>query len=499
METDSARRTIRAECLAALMAGRHPVEVVGAHVTDDLVVRFAEVKVPVLLREVTFTGVVHLEKSTFRTDVRLDSSTFEQVVYLRARFEGDLALNGAIFYSGVDGYQAWVGGNLTARGTQFHGRTDLRQLDVQGDARFDAMTATTTDLSRAVFHGDLVFTGSRFRNATDTLNLERASVNQSLFLNRLGTKAPTVRLLYTRIGYNLRADGTRWGSPVDLGGVETGKHLDLTESVFHAPVDLRAAQVGGSLRLRSAVFQDSAKLHRAKVNGTLTLEEARFTRFLSLDGVSANTLNITRVQGFPPQSSFLVDGLTFGHMQYLVNGKPHPDSLLGFLRHADFSANAYVALENVFAQHGERRLANRTLFQRRARERDTLPPWSQAGSLFLLVTMGYGRWPALAFIWWAVIVALGAWVFRNAQPEPVEEEKAEEKEKKAEEKASSKTFSSVLYSLDTFLPAVDLKYADEWSLKRDNHPRAWLYLRLHTIAGWILVPIALAAISGLLK
>ncbi len=53
-------------------------------------------------------------------------------------------------------------------------------------------------------------------------------------------------------------------------------------------------------------------------------------------------------------------------------------------------------------------------------------------------------------------------------------------------------------SLDQFVPLVDLKASDEWT-PDPLHRFAWHYLVVHKIAGAILIPIALAALGGIVK
>ncbi|HYW13741.1 MAG TPA: pentapeptide repeat-containing protein [Longimicrobium sp.] len=487
-----ADREITGACLDSLVnsgsKGR-PVEIIGARVKDGFDVNFAEVNVAVILRATTFAGMVRFENSRFRWNVVLDSSTFEGPVDFRGTtFEAALSLNGAEFRAGLNGFHARVGGDFEAMGTIFRGDVDFRGLAVKGDARFDSITAGRFDASRGAYEGDVVFTNSWFVGPDAIVNLERATIKQTLFLNSLDTVAPLVNLVYTDVGYSLGANGTVWGDSVKMRGMRTGMHLDLRHGRFEDPLILRGAQVRGDLLLDSVVVTQGAELDRASVTGTLSLRGSEFGGSLSLAEVDAGLLNITGVRRLPPPAAFSVDGLTFGHMESVVNGQSSPSALLAFLGSARFSADAYGTLEGFFARHGEKRFANRTLYERRARERGGLPVLSRIGSILLNVTVRYGRLPALAFLWWALFVGLGMWVFSRAQLTLADPEKA-----------CCQRFDPLWYSLDTFLPMVDLKYADEWKLTRENNRWPWLYLRFHTLMGWVLIPVALAAISGLLK
>jgi uncharacterized protein YjbI with pentapeptide repeats len=526
-------RTISSGCLLYLLTQdqTRPLRITGAHVEDEFTADYMDVKPPVVLRRTTFAGTVSFENARFRSDVVLDSNTFRRPVRLRgASFEGDLSMAGAVFDSLVDGYQARVGGNLKATEAEFRGLVNFSGLNLQGEAWFEGITARTVDFSRAVFHGDLVMRDSRFTREGANLNLERATIKQSLFLNSLDSLAPPLQLVYAEVGYNLRADSTRWGGYTNMRGIRTGMHLDLSHGTFLERLNLHAAQVGADLRLdadtvlkgaamnqmhvgvlsmRNARLDSTSTLVRTQVaagadlvgmradtlyangmevGGRLDLGGAKFPGFLSLAEVDARRLNITSMDSLPPPDAFSVDGLTFGHIESLVGDRPDPDSLIAFLGRAEFSPDAYTALESFFARQGDRRSANRTLFARRDRERDARPWYLNTGSWLLNGTVRYGRWPALAFVWWAAFVVMGTYVFSRARITAADSANS-----------SVQRFDPVWYSLDTFLPMVDLKYADEWKLTRENNRWPWLYLRFHTLMGWVLIPVALAAISGLLK
>ena len=102
-----------------------------------------------------------------------------------------------------------------------------------------------------------------------------------------------------------------------------------------------------------------------------------------------------------------------------------------------------------------------------------------AQSMFL----GYGRSALQPLLWSLAFVALGTIAFRNkGRMEPVGEHPAR--------------FSPLWYSLELFLPVVDLGVAKSW---RPRFPGLLTYARIHQLAGWILIPVALAAITGVFK
>ncbi|MBN2311421.1 MAG: hypothetical protein JXR94_20760 [Candidatus Hydrogenedentes bacterium] len=59
-------------------------------------------------------------------------------------------------------------------------------------------------------------------------------------------------------------------------------------------------------------------------------------------------------------------------------------------------------------------------------------------------------------------------------------------------------YNGLLFSVDAYVPLVDLRMAKAWAPGRECCLRHW-YLVFHTMAGWILVPVCLVALTGKIK
>ena len=59
-------------------------------------------------------------------------------------------------------------------------------------------------------------------------------------------------------------------------------------------------------------------------------------------------------------------------------------------------------------------------------------------------------------------------------------------------------YRPLLYSLDLFLPLIDLGYAKEWT-PNQRYKITWFYSMIHRYLGVILIPIAILAFLGILK
>jgi len=186
--------------------------------------------------------------------------------------------------------------------------------------------------------------------------------------------------------------------------------------------------------------------------------------------------------------------------------QPEPESesreaLLQLANESAYSADVYSSLEEFFLRQGYRADADKAFIAGKRRERQEWKPkpnesvwgyfrsgnWFQwLGSWMLDLLVGYGRHPWQAGIPCAVLVALGCVLFSPNKMEPRNPEEAR------------RVYSRFWYSLGLFLPFVDLQADKVWKPKADQ---IFLrnYMRVHILLGWILVPLVLAALTGLIK
>jgi len=89
-----------------------------------------------------------------------------------------------------------------------------------------------------------------------------------------------------------------------------------------------------------------------------------------------------------------------------------------------------------------------------------------------------------------LLVILGGYVFRKI-----------EYMKLIDDSITDKSYNNWWYSFDLFIPFVDLKIAHFWTPKEDGRAAKLRshYRRLHIFLGWILIPIGLLALFGIIK
>ncbi len=126
---------------------------------------------------------------------------------------------------------------------------------------------------------------------------------------------------------------------------------------------------------------------------------------------------------------------------------------------------------------------------------------------FLYFFVGYGYRPWLAFLWMAILVGVGSRKLSRAHSAgvlvPSDREAYEEYKKSKKVPAYYPRFHALLYSLDVVLP-FDLGQKSNWRLI-DRWPGDRAYRRYQScsvaqlIVGWILLLIAAAVTTGLIK
>jgi hypothetical protein len=167
---------------------------------------------------------------------------------------------------------------------------------------------------------------------------------------------------------------------------------------------------------------------------------------------------------------------------------------LNVIDHSPYRVDAYAALEDFIEKQGQPTRADEVYIRLRDLEAGEVfrtAPFT-GGVLwcwdsFVKWTVGYGRWPWLALIYSLLIIAIGCYLFPYRKMTPREEWK------------EVPYYNRLWFSADLFLPVVDLQANEAWMPNKKEHPILWHYMHVHALLGWILVPIGLAALTGIIK
>jgi hypothetical protein len=171
----------------------------------------------------------------------------------------------------------------------------------------------------------------------------------------------------------------------------------------------------------------------------------------------------------------------------IISGNRVGSLLLDLIGQAPYSAESYTRLEDYYRAHAEPGLADNVFFQMKKRERERPPFFRRLWSWGLYLLVGYGRRPQYALAFSIIVILFGSLVFRDRRS--VVPRKPED---------LSQAYNPLWYSFDLLTPFIDLHQADAW-MPRQDWRFGCNYAHLHRIIGRILVPIGLAAISGIMK
>jgi hypothetical protein len=237
-----------------------------------------------------------------------------------------------------------------------------------------------------------------------------------------------------------------------------------------------------SLRVEGRAF-----LSEITVDHTINLQDSSFAILIFANPVSG-IINATTV---------LLDGMTYQQLRVGSRGEKTlrteetREALLALAQKDKYHAEVYVILETFFRQHGYAEQADAVFIARKRRERsDVLGGLSHVAwwkNLVLDGVAGHGRHPEWAVLWSALVVGLGYGIFysRNSM-DPRKDEDA------------ARPYNAFWYSLDLFAPIINLEAANVWRPKDDCRWRVY-YMRVQKILGWLLVPLGVAAWTGILK
>jgi hypothetical protein len=420
-------------------------------------------------------GVV-LDHGEIPFDMKLVGCRFlDEVEFSRSHFKGNLVIQRSEFASYLNLIRTEIDGDLDFSGCH------LNDTDAEADMT-DLQVGGQLDLHDAVFAGRVLFIHSQIggnldarrahfkyfhqpnpgSDIDDSVSFDSVNVGgYALFEDAEFLGSST--FAYANFTRNLGMERARFGYSGDpnkahliFSNMKVGNHAFFHQTIFDGTPDFADTEVKGNFQADAAQF-----------NATYTLAS-----LLNLKTGSAEFYG-TKFRG-----GYLIDGFDYRDLT--------ADDPIDLLNHAQFSQDAYGKLESMFVRQGHEGAANQVYIAQKWREREYLSPPAKIGNVLLYVLVGYGRRPWLAFVWGAVFVTIGCFVFRRREMEPQKPEYA------------TRQYSAFWYSLDQFLPFVDLQSAGVWQ-PRQNSRWARHYVPVHTLLGWILIPIGLAAVSGLIK
>ncbi len=341
-------------------------------------------------------------------------------------------------------------------------------------------------LSKSLFHKSLSFRGSSFEMETD---FYRMRVDGNAFFDRAIFQRLT-DFTYSEIGINLTAQGSNFKKKAIFNGMKVGGSTRLENVIFEGKADFSFTNIGINFLAQGARFQQEADFKRMKVKDEASFNEAAFQSTVHFTFAEiGNKFWVVEVSWPTGPESVWLYGMTYQDINAGTDKK-----ILELVELSVYYPDVYENLEAFYKKRGKPDRADDVFVAKKSRESEellrksgwlrNLPAWSWNRLLGLLVR--HGRSPHRAFIWSAIILLIGFKVFRHK--ESMEPQNPED---------TSRKYSAFWYSLDLFIPFVNLRSASVWA-PRENRRCARHYMRVHTILGWILIPIGLAALTGII-
>jgi hypothetical protein len=304
-----------------------------------------------------------------------------------------------------------------------------------------------------------------------------------------------------------------------------------SDAVFHQGfstnglIDFRLAKVGRSLSFNHARFfgsQDNGlNAERANIQGTLYWVAISLTPRTQLDLEDARAKELWDDQSsWPGAGNLMLNG--FEYDGFGAESPVSAESRLQWLARQPrgYRPQPYAELAKALTASGENEDAITVeIAQREDQRSEGGLSWSaRAWNAMLQGTIGYGFLPLRALWWILAFVILGTvlfgWGYSIRAVSPTEEAAYESFMQNGTTPPHYPHFNAFVYSLENFLPVVDLNQGVYWrpnpshdtgaSARSETEGRRYFgtflhwYLWIHILAGWILTPLLAAGLSGLI-
>lgn len=489
-------------------------------------------------REVNFAsmqvqGTVFFDNTTFLGPADLTHISIGRHLQARnARFEDDtqsLNMNGgkvdggvflakAQFAGPVEFQYSDISGTLQLEGSLFKKRADFNRMKVGYDI-FLIETIFDDDVrfQNVEISGQLQADGAQFADSKKGADFNSMRVGSAVFF-RNSTFRGTVSFGYMNVKGNFEAQGARFINTekiVRFDCMKVGGNAFFEKAVFAGPVSMADALFDGlligvvgtgdaadknvrldlsrtivkrELRIWDTKFETliatllqveaSASLNKVSIENDVSLEHSRFLR-----------LKFSDVSWPSDTQSVRLEGMKYEHIE-ADDGADSWEKLLEMAEGARYNVSVYSNLEEFFKQQGHGERANKVFVARKRRERRETSWWAihkKLAHFFLDYSVRYGRSPARAFGLGAIVILIGCGVFWSQGGMVLQNPDAE-----------LCNYGPFWYSVDLFVPFIDLKAASAWIPGPENW-FGWLWMRIQMILGWILIPTGIAAWTGLIK
>jgi uncharacterized protein YjbI with pentapeptide repeats len=504
--SEKEKRKLSARFLEELLVGalpgakphRNGVQIFGAIIDEPIDLKDAQIPCVVWLHDCQFNKSVIFDNASFMNGVSFGGSTFKaDASFFSVKVGRDALFVSAVFEGPVFFIGADIATDFIANGAKFQNKeeeADFSSMKVGHDAvLIDAVFERPVFFTEADIGRDFVATGAKFQNKEKEADFSSMKVGHDADFKNAIFEGPT-DFVGADIASYFDATGTKFQSKkqeASFSRMKVEGTADFKDAVFEGPVDFIEADIDRDFDATGTKFQNkqqTASFNGMKVRGAAGFKDAVFEGPVNFSYADFAWLDLSSPFWPKVPALFRMQGMSYKYIRAAPGNEP--DSHKALLKLADqsaYSADVYSSLQAFFLRQGYRDDADQAFIDRKRRERkEYLHGFGWIGSWLLDLLVGYGRRPWQAGIPCAVLVALGWVLFSPKKMEPQRPEDARQ------------VYNRFWYSLGLFLPFVDLQVATLWKPKADQ---TFLrnYMRVHILLGWILIPLVLAALTGLIK
>ena len=393
------------------------------------------------------------------------------------------------------------------------------------------------DIDGGKVDGDLSFGEGHFRHSKAAFNPQFTALKVAINADEVEVKRAVtmccgfesdgaVDLNESTIGGDLQFAGGRFVNPNNtaiaasiarIGGTVLMSLEPFGAFYSDGAVELIATHVAGAFSISSGKFAGKATERHGlfanllEVDGPFGWEKVDLENGATLDLTGASVIALGDDQrSWPQPGKLLIDGFTYKSFGIV---KDAPSRLRWVALQPEFHPQPYRQLAKVLRANGDDAGAVSVLIAEQDARYQNSPLIRRIWAAFLKTTVGYGHEPLLTIIWAAIVVLLGwlmvtvgsqAGVMRRTWPESIPI---------SGEVPSYERLHPLLYSLDVFLPFVNLHQEHYWWPDADAEGE-WAifgqrmkisgrvlryYFWMQIIAGWLLSAIFLAGVTGLIR
>ena len=402
------------------------------------------------------------------------------------------SLSNCTFESDVTFRNAHIKGDINADNSRFKRVADFEDIQSEGDAFFrnvDFEGAVTFFGAQVSRHFDL--DDSDFTARSTIAEFENVHVGMNAFFRKVVFAGP-VDFQSMYVEKNALFNEVIFDSDVNFFIAEIKKDFVAVGAQFKSTIhdaNFFGLKVGGNAIFNNAIFAGGFTLVKADVGGNLEFENAKALnpeRTKSLSGLKADNILFDGAQFAPP---YWLNSMSYRLISYNMQD----DALLSFVGNSGYKSDVYSTLESHYQKTGDIYAARDVHVAWKNQERNgtfTKAPLRYVWMWVQYITTGYGRYLVRALLWALLFIIIGCIVFWR--------EDGMETQNVNDAQKYEGRYHPIWYSLATFLPIVKLPDASIWTPK-PQRKGARLYLRLHIILGYLLIPIGLAAWTGIIK